>query len=287
MTDEAAMNLSSSFLNINKQAKEQVQEVSSIFGTMAQTGGSRDGNLLLHLREVLTQLLDDFHIITQFSQKNQSAVEMVLQDMNTIQDIVAKIEGITENSKVLAINAAIEAARAGEQGKGFAVVATEFRKLSDSSASAHQEIQTIIEHITQNAQNIVKEMSLSMDTGKKVANQADDLLKGTLTRIDETLTHTRNQLEQLSRHAETLAKNISAIVVSIQFQDITRQRIEHVIEPLEEFRQDLAKVSDFLSAEEIAEYAAGRDHSEWLKNKYTMVREKEILEETYNREKKE
>ncbi len=287
MTDEAAMNLSSSFLSINKQAKTQVEEASSVFGTIAQTGGRGEGNLLPHLQNVLNRLIGDFHSIIQFSEKNQSSVESVLKDMTTIQGIVSKIEGITENSKVLAINAAIEAARAGEQGKGFAVVATEFRKLSDSSAAAHQEIQSIIEHITQNARNIVKEMDMSMETEKNVARQTDDLLKGTLTKIDETLTTTRNKLEVLSRHAETLAKDISAIVVSIQFQDITRQRIEHVIEPLEEFRSDLVKLADDLTNSRLSEYESMKDHSQWLMEKYTMAREKEILQETYNNHKEE
>ena len=126
-----------------------------------------------------------------------------------------------------------------------------------------------------------------MESGENIINQADDLFKGTLNKIDHTLTSTRDQLRVLSQHAETLAKDISAIVVSIQFQDITRQRIEHVMEPLQEFREELIKIANDLSDNNFEKYSSVRDHSEWLKDKYTMVREKEILEETYKTDNKE
>jgi methyl-accepting chemotaxis protein len=85
------------------------------------------------------------------AQQGASAVEQMVERMDTIRmsaakigDITAMIDGIAFQTNILALNAAVEAARAGAEGRGFAVVANEVRNLAQHSASAAKEIKTLI-----------------------------------------------------------------------------------------------------------------------------------------------
>jgi methyl-accepting chemotaxis protein len=279
-TDEASMNLSRSFMNINKQAKQQVQEVSSVFGTLSEDGNEGEESVLVVVRETLDQLINNFKTLTELIKNNQKATAKIIEHTDTIRDIVRKTGEIADNSKVLAINATIEAARAGEQGKGFSVVAGEFKKLSEDSETANTEIQQIVETVAEQTKSVHKETEEGVKKSEEITQQAEQQFQETLGQIDSTIAETKSKLEDLSKHAESLAKDISNIVVSIQFQDITRQRIEHVIEPLQEFSDELnALKADLQESSSLSDFRK-KDHREWLEGRYTMQAEKDVMKET-------
>lgn len=279
-TDEAAMDLTKSFLGINTKAKNQVAQVSSIFGDMSQDDRRREGSVFFLMKQVIGDLLSSFREIIDLIKHNQAATSEITAQVATIRNIVHQTDSIAENSKVLAINAAIEAARAGEHGKGFAVVATEFRKLSENSEQANREIKSIIDKVNKDTQSLFKYTEEGVQQSRNLASSAEQEMATTLDAINGTIENVKTRLADLNVHATELAKDISTIVVSIQFQDITRQRIEHVIEPLTEISSELYTFASQLNEADVIKKIAEKDHRAWLESRYTMTEEKEIMKNT-------
>ncbi|HSC82117.1 MAG TPA: methyl-accepting chemotaxis protein [Pseudomonas sp.] len=115
-------------------------------------------------------------------------IEALSQKSNDIGQILDVIKGISEQTNLLALNAAIEAARAGEAGRGFAVVADEVRNLAQRTQSSAQEIQQMIEQLQSGARDAVNTMQESRrfsDDSVRIGRQAGENLQAVTRRIGD------------------------------------------------------------------------------------------------------
>lgn len=151
--------------------------------------------------------------------------------LGTLVDLIKRISGQTN---LLALNAAIEAARAGEAGRGFAVVADEVRKLSGETDKAVSKISSGIRTVA-NSIATQFEGKLSEDNAaserealESFALQLDDLGKS----YKEVTEHEAGLMASITDSSRQLTDMLMAALASVQFQDVTRQQTEQVVDAL-------------------------------------------------------
>ncbi|KOO16413.1 chemotaxis protein [Vibrio xuii] len=128
-------------------------------------------------------------------------VEELASNNANITEILSVIEGISEQTNLLALNAAIEAARAGEQGRGFAVVADEVRNLASRTQESVGEIRQVIESVQNGTRDVVRAIQdgndLANDSAAQVQNAAAEL-----SQIFEAIASINDMNSQIVKAAE-------------------------------------------------------------------------------------
>lgn len=158
--------------------------------------------------------------ITSLANQVDSAAKVIRElesNAQSINQILSTIQGIAEQTNLLALNAAIEAARAGEQGRGFAVVADEVRVLSQRTHGSTEEIRTMIETLQSNTQHAVENMEASTklaDNSVEYAEQAHDSLVSitqAITEINDMALQIASAAEEQRAVSEDISRNTQGI----------------------------------------------------------------------------
>lgn len=190
---------------------------------------------------VMQRSVESMQALTQEVSEAASAMDELKDQSQQIGNVLDVIRGISEQTNLLALNAAIEAARAGEQGRGFAVVADEVRALASRTQDATGDIQKMIELLqaravnaaevmlsghsqTQNSLTLIEETQHALQTiGTEVRaiNQINHTIRQSTQQQNSTIdevTQNLGQLSEIARQSSEISSHANKLCTAVTQQ---------------------------------------------------------------------
>ena len=234
-TTTAVLGMAKSIGDVSESAAESARVAEQSLAA-AEKGAQSVQNQIAGMHEIRSQIQDTSKRIKRLG---ESSLE--------IGEIVELISDITEQTNVLALNAAIQAASAGEAGRGFSVVAEEVQRLAERSGEATKQIGAIVKTIQADTQDAVAAMEKST-TGVVEGAKLSDAAGQALSEIDFVTKNLAQLIEQISKATHTQASATNKVAQNMQdILEITRQTTRGTQQAAGSIR-DLAAVAQELKS---------------------------------------
>ncbi|MEJ2764457.1 methyl-accepting chemotaxis protein [Photobacterium sp. MCCC 1A19761] len=213
-----------------QQQRQELEQVATAINEMACTASEVANNVantassVEEANQAITRcsdvVNDSASMISRLGEEMERSTETIVEletQSHQISSILEVIRSISDQTNLLALNAAIEAARAGEHGRGFAVVADEVRQLASKTQNSTQEIQQMIDRFQSQIQRTVEAISngqtysrSSIDSSKTAVMELEALM-ATTAAMQEMICQIATAAEEQHQVTEDINRNISAI----------------------------------------------------------------------------
>ncbi|EGQ7963671.1 methyl-accepting chemotaxis protein [Vibrio vulnificus] len=237
---EASQNISSNIVQLNQTAVEnekvlithsaETDQVVTAITEMSESARSVAENVTQSNRitegaskeakqslDIVNNAVTTVSALVNDVEEMSNRIVSMNQDANKISEVLNVIGEISEQTNLLALNAAIEAARAGEQGRGFAVVADEVRALAARTQNSTTEISEMLSKLLDGTSSVVASMERTKQQCQSTASKTSEvsnslnLMSGSVRDIDDVSTQIAAATEEQSTVAAELSRNMLAI----------------------------------------------------------------------------
>lgn len=224
---EQQINLSHTIIDASNQITHSLQEIVSNTDSVHQVNNEHLNFVKLSASE-LSKLVEQVRLINEMLGSFSKTIAGLKENSENIRGILKMVEEFSDQTNLLALNAAIEAARAGEAGRGFAVVADEVRTLSVKVSDATRQISDFITQMNE----LVNETNKESEQLISHSNNAQTAIKSTSEGFDKMLNefdHNQQQLQQIA----------SAVHLLKSTQNQTHESVEHIVALGEQAKQQI------------------------------------------------
>lgn len=252
-TEAKSVSSISSSLEIVDKEVQAVAQVSKVMHEVSNVTLEATNNGSEQV-ETLTKAMENVNTIIG---ETVNLMDTLNSQTENISGILQTINGIVEQTNLLALNAAIEAARAGEHGKGFAVVADEVRKLADSSHKAIKEVTNILNEIMNSTRYVaekVKSGEHAVQLSISVKERVDEVFKqiiGNTGKVFDQANIIEQEIQKLQEVAYTITDKTRSIAGITQENSAS---VEEVLANVEEQDERINEIiTSFKQLEELTE----------------------------------
>jgi methyl-accepting chemotaxis protein len=173
--------------------------------------------------QVVAQAIGQIEQLADEVMKSTQAMNLLKQESDKIGGVLDVIKSVSQQTNLLALNAAIEAARAGEAGRGFAVVADEVRSLAQRTQQSTEEIEELIAALQNGTAQVATTLDNSRsltDNSVQLSRQAGSALEQ-ITRTVSTIQDMNRQIATASEEQSAVAEQINRNIISVR--DVSEQ----------------------------------------------------------------
>jgi methyl-accepting chemotaxis protein len=228
----ATLDLSTRFRQLAQSALDQSQKVAEIveMAGSVDIDGAREPfhDVVVDMQNAIAEMIAN---IVQLSKQAMSMVYLlddVQKDVTELQNSISDVDSINRQTNFLALNATIEAHRAGEAGKTFAVVANEVRNLSRTTAGVAERMRSKIDAVVTGINRghaILREIADTDMSPQMLAKERVDKTMESLVRQTQLF---QTVLQGSASASTEMSRTIGQMITQMQFQDVSKQRMEAV-----------------------------------------------------------
>ncbi|MBD5547026.1 MAG: methyl-accepting chemotaxis protein [Lachnospiraceae bacterium] len=237
--------------DIDRTCKDVTDAIDEL-AESAQTVTGRAREIIERVEQMVPELLEDKGNAIKVTVDSREKLRTAIEETKVISQIAEVSQAISEiagQTNLLSLNASIEAARAGEVGRGFAVVAEEIKKLSETTGSEIEKVNTLIEKVLSSVGALSEASNHIITFLDEVVLKDYDKLETLADNYKEDATYYAQVSNMLSENAEDLRSSITSINEILDTINLSQKELDTAMQSVNGNLQEITYASETVSEE--------------------------------------